>query len=123
MLLANLLPAVAEANSDLIDVHEDSIDGLSILGSSMEVSKAASVNLVQRYIEENKVVPSIEASPASGSRSFTSTEVASLGGLLCGLTDTQWLGLITVDIFASTLVHCSYRSHKLSGGREEEVCL
>ena len=25
MLLANLLPAVAEANPDLIDVHEDSI--------------------------------------------------------------------------------------------------
>merc|ERR1719180_706305 len=67
----------------------------------MEVSKAASVNLGQRYIEENKVVPSIEASPA---RPFTSTEVASLGSLLCGLTDTQWLNLITVDIFASTLV-------------------
>jgi len=104
MLLSNLLPAVAEANPDLIDMHEDSIDGISILGSRMEVSKAASVNLVQRYIEENKVVPSYEALPGSGSRPFTSTEVTSLGSLLCGLTDTQWLGLITVDIFASTLV-------------------
>merc|ERR1719180_244538 len=104
MLLSNLLPAVAEANPDLIDMHEDSIDGLSILGTSSEVSKAASVNLVQRYIEENKVVPSYEALPGSGSRPFTSTEVASLGSLLCGLADTQWLGLITVDIFASTLV-------------------
>merc|ERR1719233_1389703 len=104
MLLANLLPAVAEANPDLIEVHEDSIDGLSILGSSMEVSKVASVKLAQRYIEENKVVPSYKALPGSQSRPFTSTEVASLGNLLCGLTDTQWLGLITVNIFASTLV-------------------
>ena len=102
MLLANLLPAVAEANPDLIDVHEDSIDGLSILGSSMEVSKPASVALVQRYIEKNKVVPSSEVLP--GSRVISSTEVASLGNLLCGLTDYQWLELITVDIFASTLV-------------------
>ena len=102
MLLANLLPAVAEANPDLIDVHEDSIDGLSILGSSMEVSKPASVALVQRYIEKNKVVPSSEVLP--GSRVISSTEVASLGNLLCGLTDFQWLDLITVDIFASTLV-------------------
>jgi len=102
MLLANLLPAVAEANPDLIDVHEDSIDGLSILGSSMEVSKAASVALVQRYIEKNKVVPSSEVLPES--RVISSTEVASLGSLLCGLTDYQWLELITVDIFASTLV-------------------
>ena len=102
MLLANLLPAVAEANPDLIDVHEDSIDGISILGSSMEVSKAASVALVQRYIEKNKVVPSSEVLP--GSRVISSTEVASLGNLLCGLTDYQWLELITVDIFASTLV-------------------
>merc|ERR1719376_1107262 len=101
MLLANLLPAVAESNPDLIDVHED---GLSILGSSLEVSKAACVNLVQRYIEENKVVPSYEASLGSESRSFISTEVASLGNLLCVLTDTQWLSLITVDIFATTLV-------------------
>ena len=102
MLLANLLPAVAEANPDLIDVHEDSIDGLSILGSSMEVSKPASVALVQRYIEKNKVVPSSEVLPES--RGISSTEVASLGNLLCGLTDYQWLELITVDIFASTLV-------------------
>merc|ERR1719500_1881878 len=102
MLLANLLPAVAEANPDLIDVHEDNIDGLSILGSSMEVSKTASVMLVQRYIEENRVVPSSEVLP--GSRVISSTEVASLGNLLCGLTDYQWLELITVDIFASTLV-------------------
>jgi uncharacterized membrane protein len=104
MLLANLLPVVAEANPDLIDVHEDSIDGLSILGSSMEVSKAASVKLVQRYIETNKVVPSWQALPGNPSRVISSTEVASLGSLLCGLTDNQWLGLITVDIFASTLV-------------------
>merc|ERR1712212_785503 len=104
MLLANLLPAVAEANPDLIDVHEDSIDGLSILGSSMEVSKAASVKLVQRYIETNKVVPSWQALPGNPSRVISSTEVASLGGLLCGLTEDQWLELITVDIFASTLV-------------------
>merc|ERR1719430_904261 len=83
MLLANLLPAVAEANPDLIDVHEDSIDGLSILGSSIEVSKVVSVKLVQRYIEENKVVSSYEALPGSQSRPFTSTEVASLGNLLC----------------------------------------
>merc|ERR1719209_2379316 len=101
MLLANLLPAVAEANPDLIDVHEDSIDGLSILGSSIEVSKAASVALVQRYIEKNKVVPFSEAGPKS--RVISSTEVASLGSLLCGLTDYQWLEFITVDIFASTL--------------------
>merc|ERR1719430_991928 len=101
MLLANLLPAVAEANPDLIDVHEDSIDGLSILGSSIEVSKAASVALVQRYIEKNKVVPFSEARPKS--RVISSTEVASLGSLLCGLTNYQWLELITVDIFASTL--------------------
>merc|ERR1719397_2376615 len=95
MLLASLLPAVAEANPDLIDVHEDSIDGLSILGSSMEVSKAASVKLVQRYIETNKVVASWQVLPENPSRVISSTEVASLGSLLCGLTDNQWLGLIT----------------------------
>ena len=99
MLLANLLPAVAEVNPDLIDVHEDNIDGLSILGNSMEVSKTASVMLVQRYIEENRV-----ASSGSPSRLLSSTEVASLGSLLCGLTDIQWLELITVDVFPSTLV-------------------
>jgi len=104
MLLANLLPAVAEANQDLIDVHIDGIDGLSLLGSSVEVSKAASVTLVQRYILENKVVPSSEAVAESQSRVISSTEVASLGSLLCGLTEDQWLKLITVDIFASTLV-------------------
>jgi len=104
MLLANLLPAVAESNPDLIDVHEDSIDGLSILGSSREVSKFASVKLVQRYIETNKVVPSWQAAPEDQSRVISSTEVASLGSLLCGLTDNQWLELITVDIFATTLV-------------------
>jgi len=102
MLLANLLPAVAEANQDLIDVHIDGIDGLSLLGSSMEVSKAASVTLMQRYILENKVVPSSEA--VAVSKVISSTEVASLGSLLCGLTEDQWLKLITVDIFASTLV-------------------
>jgi len=104
MLLANLLPAVAEANQDLIDVHIDGIDGLSLLGISMEVSKAASVTLMQRYILENKVVPASEAVPESQSRVISSTEVASLGSLLCGLTEDQWLELITVDIFASTLV-------------------
>merc|ERR1711934_756251 len=97
-------PAVAEANQDLIDVHIDGIDGLSLLGSSVEVSKAASVTLVQRYILENKVVPSSEAVAESQSRVISSTEVASLGSLLCGLTEDQWLKLITVDIFASTLV-------------------
>ena len=104
MWVEKRLRAVAESNQDLIDVHEESIDGLSILGGSMEVSKAASVTLVQRYIRENKVVPSSEAAPGSQSRMISSTEVASLGSLLCGLNENQWLEMITVDIFATTLV-------------------
>jgi len=59
---------------------------------------------VQRYIETNKVVPSWQVLPENPGRVISSTEVASLGSLLCGLTDNQWLGLITVKIFASTLV-------------------
>merc|ERR1719505_4559 len=34
MLLANLLPAAAEANPDLLDMREENIDGISILGKS-----------------------------------------------------------------------------------------
>ena len=31
-------------------------------------------------------------------------QVASLGNLLCGFSDAQWITLVTFDIFASTLV-------------------
>ena len=54
MLLANLLPAAAEANPDLLDMREENIDGISILGKSKGISKATAGNLVQRYLE-NKV--------------------------------------------------------------------
>ena len=54
MLLANLLPASAEANPDLLDMREENIDGISILGKSKVISKATAGNLVQRYLE-NKV--------------------------------------------------------------------
>jgi len=103
MLLANLLPAVAEANPGLIDVNVDNIDGLSILGSSTDVSKATAVALVQRYIEKNGIATSSEMG-LEIRRVISATEVASLGSMLCGLTDYQWRGLITLDIFADTLV-------------------
>ena len=54
MLLANLLPAAAEANPDLLDMREENIDGISVLGKSKGISKATAGNLVQRYLE-NKV--------------------------------------------------------------------
>ena len=54
MLLANLLPAAAEANPNLLDMREENIDGISILGKSKGISKATAGNLVQRYLE-NKV--------------------------------------------------------------------
>ena len=103
MLLANLLPAVAEANPGLIDVNVDNIDCLSILGGSTDVSKATAVALVQRYIEKNGISTSSEMG-LEIRRAISATEVASLGSLLCGLTDYQWRGLITLDIFADTLV-------------------
>jgi len=100
MLLANLLPAAAEANPDLLDMREENIDGISILGKSKGISKATAGNLVQRYLE-NKVASS---SQSVESGLLSSTEVASLGNLLCGFTDAQWITLVTFDIFASTLV-------------------
>jgi len=100
MLLANLLPAAAEANPDLLDMREENIDGISILGKSKGISKATAGNLVQRYLE-NKVAPS---SQSVESGLLSSTEVASLGNLLCGFSDAQWTTLVTFDIFASTLV-------------------
>ena len=64
----------------------------------------ASRNEFYKDRSSNKVVPSWQALPGNPSRVISSTEVASLGSLLCGLTDNQWLGLITIKIFASTLV-------------------
>merc|ERR1712112_512195 len=82
-------------NPGLIDVNVDNIDGLSILGGSTEVSKATAVALVQRYIEENKIATSSDMG-LEIRRALSATEVASLGSLLCGLTDYQWRGLITL---------------------------
>merc|ERR1712112_764043 len=76
---------------------------LSILGSSTDVSNATAVALVQRYIEKNGIATSSEMG-LEIRRVISATEVASLGSLLCGLTDYQWRGLITLDIFADTLV-------------------
>jgi len=90
MLLDTLLPAVAESHPHLINLARDSLDGISLLGRHPLPSSAAT-SLVRRFLETNSVT------------SLTVTEAASLGSLLCGLSEEQWRNLITSDIFPSIL--------------------
>jgi len=92
MLLDTLLPAVAEAHPHLIHLARDSLDGISLLGRH-PLSPSTATTLVQRFLETNSVTPG----------SLTVTEAASLGALLCGLTEEQWTGLVTIDIFPHIL--------------------
>jgi len=90
--LQNLLPAVAVVNPELLDMDRANIDGLSFLGRAF--SEDDPTVLVQEYIVANNV---------SASNPFTSVEAASLGNLLCGLSDDQWSQLISFDTFSSIL--------------------
>merc|ERR1719470_110066 len=92
--LQNLLPAVASVDPDLLDMDRKNIDGISLLGRSLEYDDATVLNLVQRYITVNDVTAT---SP------FTSVEAAAMGQLLCGLKDEQWKELITPAVFSSIL--------------------
>jgi len=93
MLLENLLPAVAEYSSDLLDLGRQNIDGISIIGSR-PVTGPTARKLADRFWEENLI--SI-GNPLIGS------EVASLGQLLCGFTESQWLTTFTPKIFKEAL--------------------
>jgi len=95
MLLENLLPAVAEYSPSLLDLRTENLDGISLIGR-FPLTERTSALLVQRYMEENEV---------SISDPLTSTEVASLGQLLCGFNESQWLTMITPKIFNETLTH------------------
>merc|ERR1712142_534180 len=90
--LQNILPAVAVENPELLDMNRTNIDGLSFLGRSF--SEDDPTILVQEYIITNNV---------SATNDLTSVEAASLGNLLCGLTDDQWSQLISFDTFSSIL--------------------
>merc|ERR1712142_940573 len=90
--LQNILPAVAGENPELLDMNRINLDGISFLGRSF--SEDDPTVLVQEYIAINNV---------SATHSFTSVEAASLGNLLCGLTDDQWPQLISFDTFSSIL--------------------
>ena len=65
-----------------------------ICGTLRSFSEDDPTVLVQEYIAINNV---------SSTHSLTSVEAASLGNLLCGLTDDQWPQLISFDTFSSIL--------------------
>jgi len=82
--LNNLLPAVALSDPHLLDVTEENIDGLSIIG---KFPLDDPTSLVQRYLTTNNVT------------SLTPVLAGSLGQLLCGLTPSQWQSLVPSSLF------------------------
>lgn len=90
--LYNLLPAVVSEDEDLLDVTEDSIDGISIIGKLLsDWDSDVGSDLIQRYIATNEL---------SSTDPLTKTAAASLGQLLCGMTSEQWKTLISEDVFS-----------------------
>jgi hypothetical protein len=100
LLLETLNPAIAAANPDLIDFDRQNIDGISVLGRLLKADFEDLSVLMQKYMTTNSI---------SLSNPFLNFEAASLGQLLCGLTENQWITFITSDVFSailsSTLAH------------------
>jgi len=90
VLMKNLLPAIAVNDLDMLDITEDNIDGVSVLGEVVkEVSTKDLMPVVAKYIE-------------SKDGDLTQFEVQTLGRLLCGLSEHSW-HRIPKEIFLSVL--------------------
>ena len=139
MLLDSLLPAVAELSPEMIDLDQENIDGISLLGRSVGLcSNIGPLILVfsQAFCRLGHLQTADAALPRREQPHLshwhrgevtlswgplTSHQVASLGQLLCGLTTPQWTSLVTPQVFQSTLtdhlsrldcsVHEDVRSH------------
>jgi len=97
--LNNLLPAVVKEDLHLLDVSEKNIDGLSIIGKVLEMDCPVD-ELMQKYISVNDIT---KEAP------LTRSEAGSLGQILCGLSEEQWISQITEDNFPALIT--DYLAH------------
>merc|ERR1712112_417022 len=85
-LLPNLARTIAETDPELLDMSEENLDGIALVGRNA-LSSSTSSKLMQSYLSENSIA------------TMQPYEVASLSNLLCGMTLEQWQSFVDEKVF------------------------